>query len=86
LNRYSQVRKTYFPEGRSKSSNCKAAGSEKPGAYCVVREDFERPRTQQVDFFTGLLKDMKDERNRRQETDDTDDQQADHQFTRLVSP
>ena len=28
---------------------------EETGAYWVVREDFRRPRTQQMDFFSSLL-------------------------------
>jgi len=28
---------------------------EETGAYCVVREDFRRPSTQQMDFFSSLL-------------------------------
>jgi hypothetical protein len=28
---------------------------EETGAYWLVREDFRRPRTQQMDFFSSLL-------------------------------
>jgi hypothetical protein len=30
---------------------------EEPGAYWVVREEFRRPRTQQMDFFSSLVGD-----------------------------